>query len=87
DHAAMYRSGLLVLVGEKIYQSQFDGLNHWQPGGEGELPTVWLDITPIPKITDEAGHEVEAGTVKNPIPWRAGNELHEGQIPPQGGKL
>ncbi|PSA79190.1 hypothetical protein [Corynebacterium diphtheriae] len=87
DHAAMYRRGDIVRVGEKIYQSQFDGLNHWQPGGEGVLPTVWLDITPIPKITDEAGHEVEAGTVKNPIPWRAGIELHEGQFTTHGGKL
>lgn len=86
DHAAMYRRGDIVRVGEKIYLSQFDGLNHWQPGGEGVLPTIWLDITPIPKITDEAGHEVEAGTVKNPIPWRAGIELHEGQYTTHGGK-
>ncbi|MES3669625.1 hypothetical protein [Corynebacterium diphtheriae] len=87
DHAAMYRRGDIVRVGEKIYQSQFDGLNHWQPAGEGVLPTIWLDITPLPKITDEAGHEVEAGTVTNPIPWKAGIELHEGQYTTHDGKL
>ncbi|CAB0927480.1 hypothetical protein FRC0470_02045 [Corynebacterium diphtheriae] len=87
DHAAMYRRGDIVRVGEKIYQSQFDGLNHWQPGGEGVLPTIWLDITPVPKVTDEQGHEVEAGTVENPIPWKAGIELHEGQFTTHGGKL
>ncbi|KJJ60000.1 hypothetical protein NG01_04255 [Corynebacterium diphtheriae] len=87
DHASMYRRGDIVRVGEKIYQSQFDGLNHWTPGGEGVLPTIWLDITPLPKITDEQGHEVEAGTAKNPIPWKAGIELHEGQFTTHGGKL
>ncbi|MHD0187000.1 hypothetical protein ACNQTB_03535 [Corynebacterium diphtheriae] len=61
DHASMYRRGDIVRVGEKIYLSQFDGLNRWAPGGEGVLPTIWLDITPLPKITDDQGHEVEAG--------------------------
>ncbi|CAB0943828.1 hypothetical protein FRC0474_00662 [Corynebacterium diphtheriae] len=87
DHAAMYRRGDIVRVGEKIYLSQFDGLNRWAPGGEGVLPTIWLDITPLPKITDDQGHEVEAGTAKNPIPWKAGIELHEGQFTTHGGKL
>lgn len=87
DHAAMYRRGDIVRVGEKIYLSQFDGLNHWQPGATDVLPTIWLDITPLPKITDGQGHEVEAGTAKNPIPWRAGIELHEGQFTTHGGKL
>ncbi|CAB1035927.1 hypothetical protein AY551_01270 [Corynebacterium diphtheriae bv. gravis] len=87
DHAAMYRRGDIVRVGEKIYLSQFDGLNHWQPGATDVLPTIWLDITPLPKITDDQGHEVEAGTVKNPIPWKAGIELREGQYTTHGGKL
>lgn len=87
DHASMYRRGDIVRVGEKIYQSQFDGLNHWQPGATDVLPTIWLDITPLPKITDDQGHEVEAGTAQNPIPWKAGIELHEGQYTTHGGKL
>lgn len=87
DHASMYHRGDIVRVGEKIYLSQFDGLNHWQPGATDVLPTIWLDITPLPKITDDQGHEVEAGTAKNPIPWRAGIELHEGQFTTHGGKL
>ncbi|WP_042874715.1 hypothetical protein [Corynebacterium ulcerans] len=73
DHAAMYRKGDIVRIEEKIYQSQFDGLNHWKPGATGVLPTIWLDITPLPKVIDSLGHEVEAGTAKNPIPWKSGN--------------
>lgn len=87
DHAAMYRKGDIVRIEEKIYQSQFDGLNHWKPGATGVLPTIWLDITPLPKVLDSLGHEVEAGTAKNPIPWKAGIELHEGQFTTHGGKL
>lgn len=87
DHAAMYRKGDIVRIEEKIYQSQFDGLNHWKPGATGVLPTIWLDITPLPKVIDSLGHEVEAGTAKNPIPWKAGIELHEGQFTTHGGKL
>lgn len=87
DHAAMYRKGDIVRIEEKIYQSQFDGLNHWKPGATGVLPTIWLDITPLPKVLDSLGHEVEAGTAKNPVPWKAGIELHEGQFTTHGGKL
>ncbi|MDK8889271.1 hypothetical protein QP992_08950 [Corynebacterium ulcerans] len=87
DHAAMYRKGDIVRLGKTIYQSQFDGLNHWKPGATGVLPTIWLDITPLPKVLDSLGYEVEAGTAKNPIPWKAGIELHEGQFTTHGGEL
>ncbi|CAB0877629.1 hypothetical protein FRC0405_00519 [Corynebacterium diphtheriae] len=87
DHASMYRRGDIVRVGGKIYQSQFDGLNHWQPGATDVLPTIWLDITPLPKKLGPDGREITPGTEGYPIPWRAGLELHEGQYVTESGAL
>ena len=48
DHTKMYAKGDIVSHNGRVWQSEVDGLNSWEPGAEGVHYTIWLDRTPAP---------------------------------------
>ena len=73
-HAKMYRKGAIVRCAGKVWISEVDGLNSWEPGATGVYSNVWRDITPAP-----AGAPTPDGTQAKPFPFKAGLALAAGQ--------
>ena len=76
DHARMYTKGDIVTHGGKVWQSEVDGLNSWEPGAEGVYDFIWRDITPAPV---EPAKQPD-GSKDNPLPFKAGLQLTAGQF-------
>ena len=75
-HAKMYRKGAIVRCAGKVWISEVDGLNSWEPGATGVYSNVWRDITPAAPTTDGSTPD---GTQANPLPFKAGLNLTAGQ--------
>ncbi len=59
DHAKMYLVGDIVSHNGKVWRSEVNGLNHWEPGGVGVYGNIWSDCTPPPPVEeDEDGNPV-----------------------------
>lgn len=59
DHSKMYHYGNVVQKDGKRYVSRVNGLNHWEPGGEGVYANVWeeiylqVEVEEAPEATEE----------------------------------
>ena len=78
DHSKMYTYKQRVSRNGKVYESQVQGLNSWEPGGVGVHDTVWRDVT-AQVITPPAGTPVADGTQAAPFPFAGGLALTVGQ--------
>lgn len=59
DHSMMYLYGDVVSHGGRVWRSEVQGLNHWEPGGVGVYGNIWSDCTsPPPVEEDEDGNPV-----------------------------
>lgn len=76
NQAKMYRKGAIVQCAGKVWISEVDGLNSWEPGATGVYSNVWRDITPAAPTTDGSTPD---GTQANPLPFKAGLNLTAGQ--------
>lgn len=80
DHARMYVLGDIVTHNGKVWQSEVDGLNSWEPGAEGVWHNIWRDITPAPPVAQPDGTaKTPDGTQAAPFPFKAGLQVTAGQ--------
>lgn len=62
----MYSNGDVVRVGDEIFQSEYQGLNGWEPGAPGVGDTKWRNVTALWILPEGArfwdiGLDVKAG--------------------------
>ena len=95
DHTKMYLVGDLVSHRGRVWRSNVEGLNSWEPGADGVYGFIWADVTdelwpPKPENPEpepgepESPGEAEApsepdGSQDNPYPFAAGLQLSPGQ--------
>lgn len=84
DHSKMYTYKQRVSRGGKVYESQVQGLNSWEPGAAGVWENVWRDvtatvITPPADGTTTPATPAADGTQTKPFPFAGGLVLTVGQ--------
>ena len=81
DHAAMYLHGDVVSHGGRVWRSEVNGLNHWEPGGVGVYCNTWSDCTPP--------SPVEEGEDGNPVaqPYTDSRQYQAGEVVDYQGEL
>lgn len=68
-HSKMYRLGQVVRHNGRIWISNYNGLNSWEPGGVGVYDFVWEDITAEVEPPVETPEPEETESEGEPIPF------------------
>lgn len=53
DHAKMYLFGDVVSHNGRVWRSEVQGLNSWEPGADGVWGNIWADVTPQAEETEQ----------------------------------